>query len=179
MAIAWRCAPRAGPNREHLFVDVMLSAPSSKQPVPRRSGADLTRRARALIGTGPLCRAPACIVEEAFGVWGGGRVAGMREHQFDQTERLAVLSLWAVPGIGPKTLEALKQLFGGDFAGALRAPVRQWAGAVELSDPSREFLAGVDRIEDLGQRHLEGATRRGIGIAYPGDVAFPANLVGL
>lgn len=103
----------------------------------------------------------------------------MTENQVHDTERLAVLSLWAVPGIGPRTLEGLKGLFGGDFAGALRAPVREWSGALELSDSVRQFLAGVDRIEDLGQRNLEQTAREGIGIAFPGDAAFPANLVGL
>jgi DNA protecting protein DprA len=103
----------------------------------------------------------------------------MTDNQVLETERLAIVSLWSVPGIGPRAMATIKDLFQGEYAQALRVPVSEWSGALKLSPSVRQFLSGVDRIGDLGERTMEQAKSAGIGIAFPGDRAFPANLVGL
>lgn len=101
----------------------------------------------------------------------------MTKESVTETGRLAVLSLWAIPGVGPRALAGIKNLFEGDFCSALRAPVHEWAGAVKLSPTTRQFLSRVRQIGDLGESLWERAAAAGIGIAFPGDAAFPPNLV--
>jgi DNA processing protein len=101
------------------------------------------------------------------------------EKLISEEERLALLALWAVPGIGPKMLEGIRQALAGDLTVVLSQPLQEWAAQVKLSNPVRQLLATVPSMSDLGCRLRERAERAGIGIAYPGDAAYPSNLVGL
>ena len=94
----------------------------------------------------------------------------------NERERLATLSVWAVPGIGPKTFAALVELFKGDVSAVLDLPPSEWAGALSLTASVRKMLSRVEKMADLGHRLLDRAQRANVGIAFPGDVAFPAKL---
>lgn len=93
--------------------------------------------------------------------------------------RLATLGLWAVPGIGPKALESIRGLFDGNLGAVLRAPIGEWSREVKLSATSRQCLSQVESLGELGQQLAARAKRDGVGIAFPGEAAFPGNLVGL
>src|SRR5260370_4552437 len=97
----------------------------------------------------------------------------------NSAERLAILGLWAIPGIGPKTLDAIRATLGGDIRAALSVPVREWAPAVKLTVPVRGLLERITDLADLAQRVTRRAARKEIGIAFQGDPPFPTNLVGL
>jgi DNA protecting protein DprA len=92
-------------------------------------------------------------------------------------ERLAILSLWAVPGIGPKTFAAIVGFFRNDVTAVLRLSPLEWVGALNLSVPVREMLSRVKKMSDLGECMMERARRANVGIAFPGDPAFPPRLV--
>jgi DNA processing protein len=106
---------------------------------------------------------------------GGGRVSETSNGE----ARLATLGLWAVPGIGPKALESIRALFDGDLGAVLRAPIGDWSRAVKLSATARQCLSSLVSLEELGQRLAAKAEREAVGIAFPGDAAFPGNLIGL
>ena len=97
----------------------------------------------------------------------------------NSAERLAILGLWAIPGIGPKTLDAIRATLGGEIRAALSVPVREWAPAVKLTVPVRGLLERITDLADLAQRVMRRAARKEIGIAFQGDPPFPTNLVGL
>lgn len=97
----------------------------------------------------------------------------------NERERLATLSVWAVPGIGPKTFDAIVELFRGDLTAVLDVAPSEWAGALNLTASVREMLGRVERMGDLGHCLLDRARRAKVGIAFPGDEAFPVNLCGI
>lgn len=97
----------------------------------------------------------------------------------DDRERLAVLSLWAVPGIGPKALGLIRDSLAGEWSIALDHPPGEWMSGVRLSAPVRQRLGQVRRLADLGDRLLERANRAKIGVAFPGDLAYPENLAAI
>lgn len=97
----------------------------------------------------------------------------------NSAERLATLGLWAIPGIGPKTLNAIRATLGGDIRAALSVPVREWAPSVKLTVPVRRLLDRIADLAELAQRVMRRAAQKEIAIAFQGDPAFPGNLVGL
>ncbi len=104
--------------------------------------------------------------------------AGLRATELlNDRERLAILSLWAVPGIGPKTFAAIVGFFGNDVTAVLGLAPHEWVGALSLSVPVREMLSRVRKMSDLGECMMERARRANVGIAFPGDPAFPPRLV--
>ena len=94
----------------------------------------------------------------------------------NERERLATLSLWAVPGLGPKAFAAVLDLFRGDVTAVLDLAPGEWAGALNLTATVREMLGRVEKMSDLGLCVIERARRADVGIAFPGEEAFPSNL---
>ena len=141
--------------------------------VPAEPATILTGATPALIGSSPGCRTRGSIVRRR--VNGGG--AGVRGQKLlNERERLATLSLWAVPGLGPKAFAAILDLFRGDLAAVLDLAPSEWAGALNLTASVREMLGRVEKMSDLGHCVVERARRAGVGIAFPGEEAFPSNL---
>src|SRR5262249_42007029 len=66
-----------------------------------------------------------------------------------------------------------------DISAALRMPVREWAPALKLSSPVRQLLERIGDLAELSMNLIQRAEVNGIGIAFQGGPAFPANLVGL
>src|SRR5260370_35532681 len=95
----------------------------------------------------------------------------------NSAERLAILGLWAIPGIGPKTLDAIRATLGGDIRAALSVAVRAWAPAGKLTVPVRGVLERITDLADLAQRGTRPAARKEIGIAFQGGPPFATNLV--
>ena len=97
----------------------------------------------------------------------------------DRAQRLAILGLWAIPGIGPKTLDAIRTALGGDISVAIRTPVHEWAPAIKLPFPVRQLLERIGDLAELAMNLTQRAEGNGISIAFQGDPAFPGNLIGL
>src|SRR5260370_15516566 len=83
----------------------------------------------------------------------------------NSAERLAILGLWAIPGIGPKTLDAIRATLGGDIRAALSVPVREWAPAVKFTVPVRGVVGRITDLAELAERGTRRAAPNGIGHA--------------
>jgi DNA processing protein len=96
----------------------------------------------------------------------------------DHQDRLALLGLWAIPGVGPKTLERIARDVG-PLSGLLDAPSAEWAHTLELQVPVRQRLAQLRTLRAVSERVQERVARGGMRVAYAGDADYPENLVGL
>jgi DNA processing protein len=91
-------------------------------------------------------------------------------------EQRALLALWAVPGLGPRTLEGLRAFARGELARLAACPVREWVGEAPLPMPVRRRLAEVAELGPLAERVLERCAAVGMGVAFPGELSWPARL---
>jgi DNA processing protein len=91
-------------------------------------------------------------------------------------EQRATLALWAVPGLGPKTLEAVRAFAGGSLARLVGSPVREWVAEVPVSSQVRRRLAGVEALGPVADRLLEQSAAGGMEVAFAGERAFPERL---
>ena len=91
-------------------------------------------------------------------------------------EQRALLALWAVPGLGPRTLGGLRAFAGGELARLGACPVREWVGEAPLPAPVRRRLAEVPELSVLAERVLERCAAVAMGVAFPGELAWPARL---
>jgi DNA processing protein len=98
--------------------------------------------------------------------------------QRSEAERDALLSLWAIPGIGPLGVDSLAQREGG-LESLLDAPPRSWMDDFTLAAPIRERLLQVEKLREIGERVRQRAESTGIRIAFAGEQAYPPNLVGV
>jgi len=96
----------------------------------------------------------------------------------DMAERRALLALWAVPGLGPRALERLRAYARGELARLVACPVREWVGGAPLPVPVRRRLLEVPELGPLADRVLERCAAVGMGVAFQGEPAYPARLVG-
>ena len=90
-------------------------------------------------------------------------------------ERRALLGLWSVAGIGPRSIEVIRRRVGA-LPAVLDEPVAKWVAGLPLTATALEGLSQVERIGPLADATLERAARAGIGIAFRGDPAYPARL---
>ncbi|MBX5484784.1 MAG: DNA-processing protein DprA [Myxococcaceae bacterium] len=100
----------------------------------------------------------------------------------DPAEREAMLGLWAVPGLGPVTIDHIAALtaHAGSVSALLDEPVKNWAPCVPRMRPyPREFLECVDTLRNLAARVRECAARSRQQIAFPGDPNYPERLLEL
>ena len=98
------------------------------------------------------------------------------EKLLNERERLATLSLWAIPGIGPKGFGAIVALFRGNLTEVLSSEPSEWVGALNFTAPVRQMLSRVKKMGDLGECVMGRARKADVGIAFPGDDAFPSKL---
>ncbi|HLL54678.1 MAG TPA: DNA-processing protein DprA [Myxococcaceae bacterium] len=94
-------------------------------------------------------------------------------------QRRALVALWAIPGVGPKAVQALREATSGDLSTLLEAPASAWMGLIRLPQAVRRRLSEVAGLEAVADTILGRARKAGMGIAFPGDAAFPERLVGL
>ncbi|XXF75554.1 DNA-processing protein DprA [Myxococcaceae bacterium GXIMD 01537] len=91
-------------------------------------------------------------------------------------EQQALLALWAVPGLGPRTLAALRAFAGGHLAPLLHAPVREWVAEAPLKPAVRRRLASVPALAPLAARMWEVCASGGMRVAFAGERAYPERL---
>jgi DNA processing protein len=94
-------------------------------------------------------------------------------------ERGALLALWAVPGLGPRTLEGLRAFAGGALASLASTPVREWVGQAPLTSQVRRKLAPVSELLPLATRVLEACEAGGMRVAFAEEREYPERLRGL
>ncbi|MDY7224792.1 DNA-processing protein DprA [Hyalangium rubrum] len=94
-------------------------------------------------------------------------------------EQRATLALWAVPGLGPKTLEALRAFAGGHLESLAARPVREWLAQAPMSPQVRKRLAMVTELGLVADRVLERCEASGMELAFAGGQAFPERLAGV
>ncbi|WP_257456439.1 DNA-processing protein DprA [Archangium lipolyticum] len=92
-------------------------------------------------------------------------------------EQRALLALWAVPGLGPRALSALRAFTQGELTRLLACPVREWLGEAPVPMPVRRRLAEVPDLGLLAERVLERCAAVGMGVTFAGERAYPARLV--
>ncbi|MCE9667272.1 DNA-protecting protein DprA [Myxococcus stipitatus] len=88
-------------------------------------------------------------------------------------EQQACLALWAVPGLGPRTLAALRQFADGRLAPLLSTRVSDWLSEAPVSSPVRRRLAVVERLSLLAERVLEACHAGRMGMAFAGERTYP------
>ncbi|MCY1042731.1 DNA-processing protein DprA [Corallococcus sp. bb12-1] len=94
-------------------------------------------------------------------------------------EHRACLALWAIPGLGPRTLDAVRAFAGGQLSRLASAPVRDWVSDVPVPAPVRQRLAAVASLDDLASRVESACDAAGIRVAFASAPAHPGRLVGL
>ncbi|MCY1035519.1 DNA-processing protein DprA [Corallococcus sp. BB11-1] len=94
-------------------------------------------------------------------------------------EHRACLALWAIPGLGPRTLDAVRAFAGGALSRLASAPVRDWVSDVPVPTAVRQRLAAVASLDDLASRVQSACAVAGIRVAFAGMPAHPGRLVGL
>lgn len=92
-----------------------------------------------------------------------------------ETARRALLGLWAVPGVGAKSVEALRQGVG-ELQTLIDAPVREWLGAVQLPEVARGALSKVERLGPLADQVLDRCQATGTLLAFQGEAGYPERL---
>jgi DNA processing protein len=108
---------------------------------------------------------------------GGMGMAGTFTHSLTPEQR-ATLALWAVPGLGPRTLEALRVFSEGQLVRLVASPVREWLAEAPLPAPLRRRLAPVAHLAPLADQLLERCEATGMEVAFAGQRAFPERLEG-
>lgn len=88
-------------------------------------------------------------------------------------EQRAALALWAVPGLGPKTLEAVRAFAGDSLARLLGSPVSEWLADVPVTSQVRRRLGQVEALGPVADRVLERCAAVGMELAFAGERAFP------
>ncbi|WP_205507860.1 DNA-processing protein DprA, partial [Myxococcus vastator] len=91
-------------------------------------------------------------------------------------EQQACLALWAVPGLGPRTLAALRAFADGGLAPLAATPVRDWVSQAPVSSQVRRRLASVERLAPVAGRVWDACRTSGMKVAFQGQAAYPARL---
>ncbi|MFZ5471297.1 MAG: DNA-processing protein DprA [Myxococcota bacterium] len=90
-------------------------------------------------------------------------------------ERRTVLGLWAVPGVGSKSIAAIQTTFE-DLASLADVYPHEWLRKVDLPEQARRALASAPKPGVLADRAVERCLSAGISIAFQGDEAYPSRL---
>ncbi|WP_408890676.1 DNA-processing protein DprA [Myxococcus faecalis] len=91
-------------------------------------------------------------------------------------EQQACLALWAVPGLGPRTLVALRAFADGRLAPLASTPVRDWVSDAPVSPQVRQRLAAVAGLPAVAERLLELCRMSGTRVAFADERAYPERL---
>ncbi len=91
-------------------------------------------------------------------------------------ERLAVVGLWGVLGVGPQALARIRKVYP-DLGVLADVSPRKWLSSVPLDAPARDGLLSVDTTLGLhAERLLERAIDARMSMCFPGDPPFPRGL---
>ncbi|RJS20725.1 DNA-processing protein DprA [Corallococcus sp. H22C18031201] len=91
-------------------------------------------------------------------------------------EQQACLALWAIPGLGPRTLAGLRVFAQGDLGALALGPVSAWLAGAPVPASVRERLARVDSLPLLAERLWGACHSSGTRVAFAGEPAYPERL---
>ncbi|MFY2561632.1 DNA-processing protein DprA [Corallococcus terminator] len=91
-------------------------------------------------------------------------------------EQQACLALWAVPGLGPRTLAALRAFADGRLAPLATTPVGDWVSEAPVSPQVRRRLATLERLPVVAERLQEACRSGGMRVAFAEQRAYPERL---
>ncbi|MBJ6764285.1 DNA-processing protein DprA [Myxococcaceae bacterium JPH2] len=91
-------------------------------------------------------------------------------------EQQACLALWAIPGLGPRTLAGLRVFAQGDLGALASSPVREWVARAPVPAPVRARLARVESLPALAERLWTACQSSGTQVAFAGQPAYPERL---
>ncbi|MEW6434277.1 MAG: DNA-processing protein DprA [Myxococcota bacterium] len=93
----------------------------------------------------------------------------------DTAERRVVAALWALPGIGVKTIERVREVFAAP--GELyERPVKSWRREVDFSPQAVAALRKLDALAEVAERLEADLRRLGYRIIFPEEAAWPPAL---
>lgn len=94
---------------------------------------------------------------------------------YGEGEKLALLGLWSVAGVGPRTLAELRAWAGGSLEPLLRMDVSEYANGaqVQLTVPVRERLMQVRSLEQAAQDVLRRAEQSLQKIRFIHEPGYP------
>src|SRR4051812_24004486 len=90
-------------------------------------------------------------------------------------DQRATLGLWSIQGIGPVTLEKIRNTFK-PIGALLKEPVAEWAPAIEFHGEALERLLAVGTLAAAAERVEEACNARRVRILFSEDPAFPWRL---
>ncbi|WP_338866938.1 DNA-processing protein DprA [Myxococcus stipitatus] len=91
-------------------------------------------------------------------------------------EQQACLALWTVPGLGPRTLAALRVYADEHLSSLASTPVRDWVSEAPVSPQIRRRLLSVERLAPLAEQVMEACHAGEMSVAFAGQPAFPERL---
>jgi DNA processing protein len=94
-------------------------------------------------------------------------------------EQRALLGLWAVSGVGPKSIAAVRRVFPEGVCALGTGQPRRWLQAVAQTVPLVALRALAEErlsLFELADLTLERAAVTGMGICFPGEPCWPARL---
>lgn len=94
-------------------------------------------------------------------------------------EQCALLALWAVPGLGPRALDALRAFADGRLESLAAVPVRDWVAEAPLTPQVRRRLARVPELGALAERVWEACEAGQMRVAFAGEHEYPERLQGV
>lgn len=97
---------------------------------------------------------------------------------YTDREKVAVLGLWSVPGVGPKTLQTLREWAGGRLDALLAVDVGEFANSPELgfNVTLRQRLMEVPSLEAAAESVFERAKQSLQKLCFIGEAGYPAKL---
>lgn len=96
---------------------------------------------------------------------------------FTARQKRASLALWAVPGVGPRMLDAIRGLCDGDLGALLEVSPSEWFNAPGIRPEVRANLAKVSSLEQVAAAVEARAYRASMQIAWQCDPEYPERLL--
>lgn len=91
-------------------------------------------------------------------------------------ERLVILALWAVPGLGPKSLEQVRAAFPS-LGELFERPVKSWLGGSGLVGRVRAAVARLGSLAQAAERVQRAVRQHDYRVVFPGDAGWPPGLM--
>lgn len=96
---------------------------------------------------------------------------------FTDKEKRALLALWAVPGVGPRTLDTIRGLCDGNVGALLEVKPSEWFNAPGIKPDIREQLLHTRSLEHIAGAIEGRVARGGMRVAWQSDPEYPEKLL--
>jgi DNA processing protein len=90
------------------------------------------------------------------------------------TMQRAILGLWSISGVGPKTVSAIAKTVS--WSDVLALPVAQWLSGVRISSATACKILAVRSIEEVAEQTVNAVLLHGQSVTFLGDAQYPTRL---